>query len=188
MIRRYQYGFAALAPSIDYPDFRPGNSLSCIPCDFFLSEPVGHQLKLFLEDKSQPWLRSSTESTMVASRELVSKVIAPELNAVSTFRCTDRTRLKLDGIVQVIDFTCHVASNSVVQQLVADAGVQHSVLKEWVEEHAGLLSLAGGLVFSSVLEYETSHMDEEHSGNAKVNGLRQYLELTKTYAANPHLL
>lgn len=176
MIRRYQYGFAALAQSMDYPNFKPGNTLSCIPCDFFLSEPVGHQLKLFLEDKSQSWLRTSTGSPMVASRELVSKVIAPELKAVSTFRSMDRTRLPLDGIVQVVEFTCHAASNAVIQQLVADACVQHSVLKEWVTAHAGLLSLAGGLIFSAILEYEISHMDEAIS-KFREGALLRYLDL-----------
>ena len=112
---------------------------------------------------------------MVASRELVSKVIAPELKAVSTFRSMDRTRLKLDGVVQVVDFTCHAVSNAVVQQLVADAGGQHSVLKEWVTEHAGLLSLTGGLVFSEVLEYETKYLDEE-GGEFREGVLRRYLE------------
>lgn len=186
MINRYHYGFAALAPSADYPDFKPGNSLSCIPCDFFLSEPVGHQLKLFLEDKSQSWLRSSTDSSMVASRELVSKVIAPELKAVSTYKSMDRTRLKLDGIVQVVDFTCLAVSDAVVRQLVSDAGIQHSVLKDWVTEHSSLLSLAGGLVFSAVLEYETKYLDEVSRFNIATSNLRQYLELANTYVASHH--
>lgn len=179
MINRRHYGFAALSPRDGYPDFRSGLTLSCIPCDFLLAEPVGHQLKLFLEDGSQPWQRVATQSTMTASRELVSKVIAPELKAVSTFRSTDRTRLHLDGIVQVVEFTCHAASDAVVQQLLAGSDSQHSVLKEWVTEHAGLLSLAGGLVFCALLEFETTHLDE-YEGRAKEGSLRRYMELAAT--------
>lgn len=173
---RRHYGFAALSPRKGYPDFRSGLTLACIPCDFLLAESVGYQVKLFLEDKGQLWQRVTTQSTMTASRELVSKVIAPELKAVSTFRSTDRTRLPLDGVVQVVEFTCHAASDAVVQQLLADFDSQHSVLKEWVAEHAGLLSLAGGLVFCALLELETKHLDEEE-GRAKEGTLRRYLEL-----------
>jgi hypothetical protein len=173
---RRHYGFAALSPGSGYPDFRSGLTLSCIPCDFLLSEPVGYQLKLFLENEMEPWQRVKTQSTMTASRELVSKVIAPELKAVSTFRSTDRTRLHLDGIVQVVEFTCHAASDAVVQQLLAGSDLQHSVLKEWVAEHAGLLSLAGGLVFCALREFETEHLDE-HESKAKEGTLRRYMEL-----------
>ncbi len=175
MINRRHYGFAALSPGVEYPDFRSGLTLSCIPCDFLLSEAVGYQLNLFLEDPAQPWQRIATHSTMVASRELVSKVIAPELKAVSTFKSTDKTRMHLDGIIQVVEFTCHAASDAVALQLVDESESQNSVLKEWVKEHAGLLSLAGGLVFSALLEYETKHLDEDRSECREV-GLRRYLE------------
>jgi hypothetical protein len=158
-IRRH-YGFAALDPMSDYPTFRSGVNLAFMPCDFLLSEPVGFQLKLFLEDGSRRWQRFSTDSTTDASRELVSKVIAPDVKAISTFRCTDRTRLPKDGVVQVVEYTCHAASYAVIQELLATAASQHSVLKEWVIEHAGLLASSGGVVFPMLVEYELRLLDE----------------------------
>ena len=65
-------------------------------------------------------------------------------------------------------------------------GLRRSVLKEWVTEHAGLLSLTGGLVFSAVLEYETKYLDEVSRFNIATSNLRQYLELANTYVASHH--
>ena len=114
------------------------------------------------------------------SRKQVSKVSASELKAVSTFHSTDRTRLHLDGLVQVVEFTCHAVSAAVVEQLVSSSGSQHSVVKEWVTEHAGLLSLSVGLVFCGLAEYETSHLDEHQAGSVTPIGLCQYLALANS--------
>lgn len=176
-IRRH-FGFAALDPMADYPTFRSGVNLAFMPCDFLLSEPVGFQLKLFLEDKTKPWQRFSTDSTTDASRELVSKVIAPDVKAISTFMCTDRTRMPKDGVVQVVEYTCHAVSYAVIQELLATAASQHSVLKEWVIEHAGLLASSGGVVSPMIVEYELSLLDERTSQRTYL-GLRKFMSVDR---------
>jgi hypothetical protein len=172
---RHTFGFAALDPLTDYPTFRSGVTLAFMPCDFLLSEPVGFQLKVFLEDKSKSWERSWTDSTTTAGRELVSKVIAPEVKSVSTFKCTDRTRMPKDGVVQVVEYTCHAASCAVVEELMATAASHHSVLREWVIEHAGLLASSGGVVCPMLTEYEVRLLDEHDV--APATGLRRFLAL-----------
>lgn len=166
------YGFAALNPSVTYPRFGAGLKLDHIPADFLMPETAGFQLLRFLEQTDQGWERSATTSEIVMIDGLLSCGTEPEVKAISTYSSRSRIPMVTDGLVQIMETVCHVASDAIVKLVLGSPG-QKSELGSWVDAHRSVLEACGGIVYTTLRFDEVTYVVEEPT---RAIGLRNYLE------------